>query len=87
MSSSRSRGLPPGDYAYLPNGAGLNPALVLNRGWLLSRVAAFEPFRGTSVKTVRTRRLIPVEEGNKLIAFREDPMAVLHMHGDQEKAA
>ncbi len=77
MSADRS--LPPGDYAYVANGTALLPcAVVGRRGRWFSTVLMFEPYRGTSQKRVRTKRLLGVEETNRLIAFRSDPMALLH---------
>lgn len=83
-----SRALPPGDYGYVDHGGYFCPVRVIGRrGLIWSRVALFKPFAGTAVKRVLNRKIVGVEEGNSLLAFRKDPMAVIHMTGDNADAA
>jgi hypothetical protein len=77
------RTLPPGDYAYLASGNSLLPCVVFGqRGRWRTTVFAFEPFRGTRKRRVRTRDLLDLDTANRLIAFRNDPLALLHARGD-----
>lgn len=78
------RTLPPGDYAYIIDGSYTCPALVVRRGRLWSHVIRFRPYDGTKPKRVRTRDLLGVDAVNRLIKFREDPMALLHMQGEPD---
>jgi hypothetical protein len=82
-----NRTLPPGDYAYLVKSDRVLPCVVVGkRGRWHTTVLAFEPFRGTTRRRVRTRHLVEIEEANRLHAFRNDPMAVLHMVGEDGSA-
>ncbi len=80
------RTLPPGDYAYVMEGGTLCPCLVLKRGWLTADVLRFRPFEGTKRKRIRKGRLLPVEQTNAVLAFKNDPMAVIHMVGEEPAA-
>lgn len=78
------RELPPGDYGYVNYGGYFCPVRVIGqRGLIWSRVVLFKPFDGTKVKRVLTRNIVGIEEGNSLLAFKDDPMAVLHMTGEE----
>lgn len=82
-----SRELPPGDYAYIMEGDYFCPCRIIGkRGRIWTRVLRFKVYDGSEAKTVRTKRLIEVDDANGLIAFKEDPMAVLHMTGEEAKA-
>lgn len=77
------RTLPPGDYGYVQYKGCFCPVRVVGRrGLLWTRVALFKPYDGTKAMRVLTRRIIGVEDGNALLAFKADPLAVLHMTGD-----
>lgn len=76
------RPLPPADYVYVLDGRDLLPAVVLKRGRVWTRVLRFKPFDGSKAARVRTRDVFDLPHANALLAFREDPMAVLHMTGE-----
>jgi hypothetical protein len=80
----QSRTLPEGDYAYIIDRDYTCPALVIRRGWIWSQVLRFRPYDGTKPMRVRTRDLLGVEAVNRIIKFREDPMALLHMNGEPD---